>query len=389
MPAHDAGNVDVMTNTSVVFSEPVRPSTATLFLSPDAGCAPTLDTSGTLLSCNNAPLAPLTNYVVTVPASVTDAVGNPLAAPYTFEFRTSAVADTTRPTIVSISPMDGGVGASTMEPMVVTFSEPMDPAATQSAFAISMPTGVTVSYSWSVDGTTMTATPSAPFAYGQAVRWQINTLAADLAGNRLLTLQSFGFQVRRSTTTTLTPITWGGTDVGVPTGMWVGDNAANQTYVAFLVYTLPAALEVLSASFTATQSTPAGVPFSDGMNPLVIGLEGIPYSAPLDSSEVTATPFCFGTVLQCSAALGCNSSLAFSSSATAFTNTLSSSSFVRVVNTGLGQPNRTFAFRFRRRSTTGLCSPFGSDNDNVGDYVRLFAPTDTQPPSFVVTYTYP
>lgn len=388
VPLPDAGDVDVMTNVNVTFSEAVQTSGATFTLTPDAGCMPTLDATNTRLSCNNAlPLLATTDYQLVVPTTVRDLAGLSMAQPYTLRFRTAFVPDTTRPTIVSVAPLDASNGARTTEPMVVTFSEPMDPAATQSAFAVSNPAGVTVTFSWSTDGKTMTATPTAAFAFGQSVRWQINTLAADLAGNRLAVLQSQLFQVRRSFSASLTPIAYGGTDPGVPTGMWVGDNSTNLTYMGFLVYTLPAGLEVLTGTFTATQSIPAGAPFSDNTNAVNISIEGIPYTAPLDSSEVTAASWCVTTVFGCVTA--CSTSIPFSTNSSVVTNSVSSANFVRLLNSGLAQPGNTFALRFRRRYPSPGCGTFGSDNDNVGDYVRIFGPADTSPPTLSITYTAP
>jgi hypothetical protein len=390
VPIPDAGDVDVMVNANITFSEPVRVVGASIELTPDAGCVPSLDPTFTRLSCNNTlPLAPLTDYRLTVPTSVRDVAGNPMAQPATFRFRTASVPDTQRPTIVSVLPTDASVGARITEPMVVTFSEAMDPAATQNAFAISSPTGSTATFLWSTDGKTMTATPTAPFSYGQSVRWQINTMAADLAGNRLASLQSQSFQVRRSLTTTLVPITSGGTEPSVPSGLWVGDSSSNLVFMAFLVYTLPPpALEILSATFTATQSTPSSSPFSDGSTSVNISVEGIPYSAPLDNTEVMASSFCIATPLQCAVGL-CTESIPFSTSSTVVTNSVSSPSFVRLVSGGLGQPGKTFALRLRRRYPSPGCATFGSDNDNVGDYVRFFGPADTTPPSLSLTYTAP
>ncbi|MBL8934147.1 MAG: Ig-like domain-containing protein, partial [Archangium sp.] len=319
--------------------------------------------------------------------------GNSLAQPYTLRFRTAIVPDTTRPTIVSVLPADMATGVRPTDPLVVTFSEPMDPAATQSAFAVSQPAGVTVTYSWSTDGRTMTATPAAAFAYGQVVRWQINTNAADLAGNRLLSLQTFAYTVRRSFTVSLTPIAYGGTDTSSPTGLFVGDTPANQPTMGFLAYQLPTALEILSGTFTATQSPANSAPFSDGTTALNIVVEGVPYSSPLDSSEVNASAFCVSQPSMC--ITNCNFSIPFSTNTSMITNTIPSTSaaFTRLLNAGLAQPGGTFALRFRRRyPSSNLCSAFGSDNDNVGDYVRIFGPNDVapnNPPTLSITYTAP
>lgn len=402
-PSNLATNVDVKTNFSVAFPEPMRDAGAVLLTSPDAGCAPTFDSTFTHLSCSNAAdLAQATTYSVTVPTSLADVAGNHLASPFTFQFTTGVVPDTTRPTVVSVVP-DGGIGYPTTQALTVQFSEPMDQASVQTALFVSQPAGTALSYAWTTDGMTVTASPQTAYAYGTVVKWQVSATAKDLAGNSLLSTQSWQFQVLRSVTTTLTPIDSGNTLAGVGTsGAYVGDNASNQNYRAFFVYTLPStAVSILSASLTLVQSATAGAPFSTGSVPLAFYVEGIPYTAPISNDDAVAAPFCLGTGISCTVfgASACRDAILLSSSGSTSGGDVrsisGSTALNRVAGIGLGQSGRTFAFRIRRgflsSNSSSPCGEYFSDFDGVGDYLRYFEMSDTAAnhPIFSITYSTP
>ncbi len=146
------------------------------------------------------------------------------------ESASDAPPDTTAPTIVSITPADATTKVSSDTPVVITFSEPMDQAATQAAVSITtviqnVPTVVAgTSASWDMTGTVLTV--SAPFAYAtaevgndfdpslpeagvQAVPAAITSLVAlsftatvavgakDLAGNPLAAAKTSTFSTKR------------------------------------------------------------------------------------------------------------------------------------------------------------------------------------------------
>lgn len=403
-PEDQATNVDYRVNLTVTFSEPIAPATATLVTTPDAGCAPQLDAAGTRLSCNNpVDLQPTTSYVVTVPANVTDLAGNALGQAFSFQFTTSAVPDTTAPTIMAVSPADAAIGSLVRPPITVTFSEPMDQATVESAFSFVSPIGTTATYSWSTDGKTLTATLATDLPYGQQVVWKLADTAADLAGNKIAA-QQFTFRVRRSSTVSLTAVAHGNTLNGVGgTGLFVGDTSTNQNYRAFIVYTLPSdALEILAASLTVQQSISASNPFSTGSVSLAMYVESVAYTAPIDNGEAVAPPACLGTALQCAALHSrCIDAEVLSatptpSSVTSETRSVATPKFLTLIRTGLGQPGRTFAIRIRRgflsTYTTGPCDDYFTDSDNVGDYLRYFDPADgtaSNRPNLSITYTYP
>ncbi|HEY5949150.1 MAG TPA: Ig-like domain-containing protein [Kofleriaceae bacterium] len=401
-PSDQATNVDFRVNFTVTFSEPIAPASATLVTVPDAGCMPQLDAAGTRLSCNNpVDLNASTSYTVVVPTSVTDLAGNALAQQYTFGFHTSAVPDTTAPTITAVTPNNGAIGTVVRPPITVAFSEPMDQASVEAAFSFVSPSGATATFAWSTDGQTLTATPTADLAYGDQVVWQLATTATDLAGNALAA-QQVTFRVRRSTTTTLTAIDYANTLAGVNTaGLFVGDNSQNQNYRAFLVYTLPSdAFEILGASLTVLQSISASSPFSTGTTALAIYVESVPYSAPIDNGEAVAPAACLGSALQCtglhSRCLDAEVLSTTSSSTSGEARSVSSAKFLALVRSGLGQTGRTFAIRIRRgflsSYTPAPCDDYFTDSDNVGDYLRYFDPGDgtvSNRPVMSITYTYP
>lgn len=193
---------------SVTFSEPM--ASATMVVSPDAGCTIALDPSATLLSCTpSAPLAPATTFTVTVPAAqARDLAMNPLAQDYTFMFTTPSVPDTTPPQLLSMTP-DGGRGWPRTQALIAVFSEPMDRAATQSAVQLSVPTGKQLFKTWNDAGTTLTVIVDGGFAYGDQPSWTVGATASDLAGNALGTTHSVGFSIRNQCMSILRPVSNG------------------------------------------------------------------------------------------------------------------------------------------------------------------------------------
>ena len=113
-----------------------------------------------------------------------------------------AAGDTEAPTIGTVSPADGATNVAPNGNVSVTFSEPMDKAATEAAFSLA-PTGgakVAGSFSWSAD--TMTFDPSSDLASGKEYTATVGSGAKDTAGNALAAGKSWAF-----TTKALTPVT--------------------------------------------------------------------------------------------------------------------------------------------------------------------------------------
>lgn len=206
----DDGATAVATSLSptLFFSEPMKRAEllAAMTVSPSAGIVLTTDdplapTQVTLTHA--APLPASTLFTVTVGTGAVDLAGNALATAKSFSFTTGTAPDTTPPTVLSVDPVDGGTGAPLQPTLVLTFSEPMDPAATQAAVAVSQPAGVTGTATWSNNNTRLSWKVNQTLTAGQEVRWQLGTGARDLSGIALAQTQTWSFRVRRRYTLTL------------------------------------------------------------------------------------------------------------------------------------------------------------------------------------------
>lgn len=238
-PANNATNVDVQTNVSLTFSEAMDTTAVKNAFSVSPSVAGTLlwDETKKLMTFDpTSPLAYSTTYTVTLGAGAADVAGNALGSAYSFQFSTGAVPDTTRPTVTSLSPSSGQAGRPYGTNISVTFSEAMDKASAQSAFAISSPSGVTGQFSWSADGRTMTFTPATPFAYGTNVNWSLSGIAKDLAGNTLAGDLGATFSIIRQVTVDL-PVSLDGSVTYDMTGKGSTVNEYFTTYTFGLSYT--------------------------------------------------------------------------------------------------------------------------------------------------------
>jgi len=125
-------------------------------------------------------LAPSTTYTIQL-SGYSDNSGN-IGAPLSTTFTTSASAalDTTKPTLISISPADGSTGVGLTTPVVVTFDEPVRLDSSNSGLGVSV-AGVTLSGAVSMSGNALTFTPDG--AYPPNSNIFIFISVADLAGN--------------------------------------------------------------------------------------------------------------------------------------------------------------------------------------------------------------
>ena len=108
--------------------------------------------------------------------------------------------DVTAPTVTSTSPANGATGVAIAANVWVTFSEPMNQATAQAAFALSP--SVEGTFSWS--GNTMTFDPTG-LTKGTVYTATVNTTATDVAGNALAAEVSWLFTTTNVTTVTASP----------------------------------------------------------------------------------------------------------------------------------------------------------------------------------------
>jgi len=110
-------------------------------------------------------------------------------------------ADTTRPTVTTLSPASRATGVSTTANVYATFSEAMHPSTVTRTTVKLVRRGTTsavpavVSYSASARRATLN--PSAALAKGKTYTATVTTGAKDLAGNPLATAKSWSFTTRK------------------------------------------------------------------------------------------------------------------------------------------------------------------------------------------------
>jgi len=97
--------------------------------------------------------------------------------------------DGTRPSAVSGAPR--GSNVNTTPVVIVTFSEPMDRASTETAFRITPEMNGQIS--WSADSRTLTFTPERPLDFGTSYAVFIDSSAKDVAGNAIAQSYTFSF----------------------------------------------------------------------------------------------------------------------------------------------------------------------------------------------------
>jgi len=202
-PANGATGVAINSSISVTFSEPIDPSTVTTSTFQVAGVTGALSVNGTTATFTpSSNLGNNTAYTVTLTTGVKDAAGNTMAAIYTCSFTTGAQADTTLPTVSSVSPANNATGTAVNAAVTATFSETMDVSTINSAtFTLnqgSTPVSGTVTYS----GITATFTPSSNLGYNTTYTVSVTNGVKDAAGNAMAAIYTCSFTTGAQADTT-------------------------------------------------------------------------------------------------------------------------------------------------------------------------------------------
>jgi Bacterial Ig-like domain len=209
VPASGATGVAASSRPAVTFSEAMNPSSVTGsgFTLVRTGSGAAIDGTVTV-SGNTATFAPAadlpgsTQFTATVSTAARDVAGNPLAAPFSWQF-TTASTDTTPPTVTSTFPANGSAAAGVNAAVTATFSETMDNTTltATSVRLVATASGVAVAGGVSVSGRTVTFAPAAPLSPGTQYTGTITTAARDAAGNALASNYSWSFTTAATATT--------------------------------------------------------------------------------------------------------------------------------------------------------------------------------------------
>jgi len=126
-PGSDEQDVPPLQSIEVRFSEPMNLTSAENSVDIDPWPGITyIDWQGTTMEINHGIFPQDSLITVTIQTTATDLAGNPLAAPYTWSFRT--LTDNERPYLLSESPSNGATGVTTsLNTVVLIFSEAMNP----------------------------------------------------------------------------------------------------------------------------------------------------------------------------------------------------------------------------------------------------------------------
>lgn len=197
-PINKATNVAINSKISVTFNVEMDPLTITstsfiLKQGTTAVAGVVVYTGITATFTPTANLAPNAIYAVTITTGVKDFDGKSLSKNYVSSFTTSAIADLIPPTVTLTDPANNATGVSLNHLIVVTFSEPIDPA-TINVLTFGVKQGsADVSGLVTSTGTTATFTSTSNLLPNKVYTGTITKGVKDMAGNTLHNQFTFSF----------------------------------------------------------------------------------------------------------------------------------------------------------------------------------------------------
>lgn len=217
---------------------------------------------------------------------------------------------TTTPAVVSTTPANGALGVEADETIVVRFSEPMDTASVEAAYASTdLPSG-SVQMSWNAAKDELEIVPAEPFdlAFGDAATppktysVAIGAGARSAAGVELGDALVLSFSTLRRVMTeepAVASLTGRATSVGTTSVNYLGagdfvGNTSAVSVATFSIASLPAGVRLDSAYVVATELSVTGSPDTDlgalrGEHVFFTDFDASVYSAPvLDSLPNTS-----------------------------------------------------------------------------------------------------
>ncbi len=192
-----------------------------------------------------------------------------------------STADTTPPTIISVTPTSGAAGVAKDASIVIAFSEKMDQLSTQAAYQSADLPASNVTFNWNNEGTILTVKPNSPLVYASGTNtiiaaktyaFTISSTAKDTAGNSLASFNSSFSTLKAISTSFLSEATLDGdvTNTGLvfstSANLLVGDDALNGAIRGFLSFDLTFifgnAVGIESANLSVYKQIIAGSPYT-------------------------------------------------------------------------------------------------------------------------------
>jgi len=190
VPAQNQTNVTPNTIISAVFSNPMKQDGINYdgFIVIDG----TNEVPGTVSCLGNtaifrpsAPLKTNTTYTVKVNKNIKDINGNGMEQDQTWSFTTGTVADITPPHVTASNPYWNSVGVSVNSSVLITFSEPVDPATVNATTLTVTGPGGPVAGAIATTGINASFIPNVKFDYLTPYTITITRGVKDFAGNPL------------------------------------------------------------------------------------------------------------------------------------------------------------------------------------------------------------
>ncbi|MBU8899617.1 Ig-like domain-containing protein [Corallococcus sp. M34] len=197
VPENGALQVENTAALTVTFSEPMNVESVMQAFSVEETATLTMmvvmNPAATVLTATStAPFPPGQQIHWHVGSGAKDRAGNALQEPMSGQFTVKGAA---KPEVRLMTPDDGEQNVAPREPLRITFSQPMNRAATEAAFFITGASGQPGSFAWDAEGTSLVFTPDAPWAWDQQVEWGVRAAAMDSTGGSLGGTRTSRFKV--------------------------------------------------------------------------------------------------------------------------------------------------------------------------------------------------
>ncbi len=192
IPAAGATGVPTNSSVAVTFDQAMDPTslTSTTFtVSGVAGSVAYDATNKTAVFHPSSVLGAQATYTATVTTGARSAAGARLAQDHSFTFTTASAPDTTPPTIVAVSPLNGATNVPLNAAVTATFSEAMDPTGLVGQTS----SGVSGELAYDSSTYTVTFTSTSNLSPNTKYTATVSGTAKDLSGNQMGADYSWSF----------------------------------------------------------------------------------------------------------------------------------------------------------------------------------------------------